>query len=333
MTASPARVAPRCRALPEVSVRSLDVDEAREVGSRVYHRHRVTVLGDTARFAMTLDATTLGPLTIGWLTYDTAVRLESTHAGHYQVNIATEGRMLATSGGREVVAGPGVATVYRPDQPAAFSGWDVPAPVLAVRIARRALDHELEQLLDRPLRRPPELALDMDVATGRGAQWLALVHSLAGDLASDSALIRQPMVAAPFAHAVMSGLLLAARHEYRDALVAPSAVVGSPTVRAAQAFIEANADQPLTVVDIARAAGVGVRGLQQGFQRALEMSPMQYLRQVRLRQVHRELRAADPATTTVGQVAARWGFRHQGRFAAEYRRRYGVAPADTLRSR
>jgi AraC-like DNA-binding protein len=49
--------------------------------------------------------------------------------------------------------------------------------------------------------------------------------------------------------------------------------------------------------------------------------------------VHLELRAADPATTTISQVAARWGFRHQGRFAAEYRRRYGVQPTDTLRRR
>jgi AraC-like DNA-binding protein len=73
--------------------------------------------------------------------------------------------------------------------------------------------------------------------------------------------------------------------------------------------------------------------LQQGFQRALGMSPTQYLRQVRLREAHRELAAADPAGTTVAELAARWGFAHQGRFAAQYRRRYGVSPADTLRHR
>ena len=327
MATSPAR------ALPEVSVRSVDVDEAREVGSRVYHRHRVTVLGDARRFAMTLEAATLGPLTIGWLTYDTEVRLESTHPAHYQVNIPTAGAIEAVAGGQEVVADRGRAAVFSPDRPARFSGWTTPAPMLALRIAQRALDHELEQLLDRPVRRPPDLDLNMDVATGRGAQWLALVHSLAKDLASDDALIRQPLVAAPFAHSVMTGLLLAARHDHREELAAPVAAVGAPTVRTAQAFIEANADRPLTVVDIARAAGVGVRGLQQGFQRALDMSPTMYLRQVRLRHVHLELRAADPATTTISQVAARWGFRHQGRFAAEYRRRYGVQPTDTLRRR
>jgi AraC-like DNA-binding protein len=62
------------------------------------------------------------------------------------------------------------------------------------------------------------------------------------------------------------------------------------------------------------------------------MSPTQFLRQVRLRHVHRELLSADPSTT-VAEAAARWGFLHQGRFAAQYRERYGVQPGDTLRRR
>src|SRR5687768_16439179 len=93
--------------LPEVSVRSGNPDEAREVGTRILHPHRVVVLGDAARFAMSLDAASLGPLTLGWLTYDTEVRLESSHDGHYEVNVLTGGTMLASSGGQEVAAGPG----------------------------------------------------------------------------------------------------------------------------------------------------------------------------------------------------------------------------------
>lgn len=104
-------------------------------------------------------------------------------------------------------------------------------------------------------------------------------------------------------------------------------------MRRARDYIEANADQPLTVADIACACGVGVRGLQHGFQRSMQTSPTEYLRHVRLRYAHRELLIADPATTTVEAVAHRWGFSHRGRFAAQYRDRYGVQPADTLRRR
>jgi AraC-like DNA-binding protein len=327
MANSPTSMTRRSGRLPEVSVRSRDVDEAREVGTRVLHPHRLTVVGDAARFGMTLHVVAAGSLDIGWLRYDTETRIESSHPGYYQVNVPTAGTMVATSCGQEVLADSGTATVYNPDRPAVFT---VPGPVLCLRISQRALEHQLEQLLDRPLRRPPELALGMNVATGRGAQWLALVQAMAKDLADDNALIRQPMVAAPYAQSILSGLLLAA-HAHRDELIAPVAAIGQATVRTARAYIEANAHQPLTVADIAKASGVGVRGLQLGFQRALNMSPMQYLRRARLQQAHRELRMADPVTTNVGDVATRWGFRHHGRFAAEYRRRYGMTPAETLR--
>lgn len=321
------------RPLPEVSVRSGDPDEAREVGTRVYHSHRVTVLGDASRFAMTLDAASLGPLTVGWLRYDTEVRLESSHDGHYQVNVPTAGALIGTRSGQVVVAGPGTAHVHVPDRPAVFAGWGEPDPVLALRIAHSALERELEQLLDRPLRHPIDLDLGMDVSTGRGAQWLALVRSLATDLADENSLVRQPMVAAPFTHSVMSGLLLTALHQHRDELAAPAPAAGASVVRRARDYIEANAEQPLTVADIARACEVGVRGLQYGFQRSMQISPTEYLRHVRLRCAHRDLVIADPAMTTVEAVAHRWGFTHRGRFAAQYRDRYGVQPGETLRRR
>src|SRR3712207_1434761 len=183
MTVRPGSARPR--PLPEVSIRSGDPDEAREVGTRVYHSHRVTVLGDASRFAMTLDAASLGPLTLGWLRYDTEVRIESAHAGHYQVNVPTAGTLAATSAGRDTVAGPGSAVVHVPDRAAVFTGWATPAPVLALRIARPALEREMEQLLDRPLRHRIDLELRLDLSTGRGAQWLALVRALATDLADE----------------------------------------------------------------------------------------------------------------------------------------------------
>jgi AraC-like DNA-binding protein len=48
---------------------------------------------------------------------------------------------------------------------------------------------------------------------------------------------------------------------------------------------------------------------------------------------HRDLQNAEPGHgTSVAAVAARWGFTHLGRFAIEYRRRFGSYPSQTLRS-
>jgi AraC-like DNA-binding protein len=102
-------------------------------------------------------------------------------------------------------------------------------------------------------------------------------------------------------------------------------------LRAAVEYIHEHAAEPLTVADIARAADLGVRTLQESFQRTLGCTPMNYLRGVRLRHTHDDLLAADPTTTTVAQIAAQWGFAHMGRFSAEYHRHHGEYPRHTLR--
>ncbi|WP_029109156.1 helix-turn-helix transcriptional regulator [Mycobacterium sp. URHD0025] len=101
-------------------------------------------------------------------------------------------------------------------------------------------------------------------------------------------------------------------------------------LRRAIAYIEANADRDIALTDIADAVYVTPRALQYAFRRHLDVSPMGYLRRVRLDHARRQLLTADPATTTVQAVAARWGFAHTGRFSAAYRRTFGENPSDTL---
>jgi AraC-like DNA-binding protein len=104
-------------------------------------------------------------------------------------------------------------------------------------------------------------------------------------------------------------------------------------VRRAIAFIDQHPDADISVADIAAAASVSIRTVQLAFRRHLNMTPMAYLRTVRLDQVHRELLTSDASSgATVTDIASRWGFYNHSRFATCYRRAYGVRPRDTLRS-
>ncbi|HYR16048.1 MAG TPA: helix-turn-helix transcriptional regulator [Mycobacterium sp.] len=75
-----------------------------------------------------------------------------------------------------------------------------------------------------------------------------------------------------------------------------------------------------------------MRTLQAGFQRHLSMSPMAYVRVVRLRHAHRDLRSADPTHNTVAAIAHRWGLTNLSRFAAAHKTMYGQTPLQTLRA-
>lgn len=106
----------------------------------------------------------------------------------------------------------------------------------------------------------------------------------------------------------------------------------SRAVRRAVLFIEESADQPIGTPDIAAATGLSVRALQAAFRRELDLTPMQYVRRVRLDRCHQDLLDADPTEgVTVGQIAHRYGILQLGRFAREYREAYGELPRTTLR--
>ena len=90
-------------------------------------------------------------------------------------------------------------------------------------------------------------------------------------------------------------------------------------------FIDDHADCGIGVNDIAAALNVSPRSVQYLFRRHLGMTPVAYVRRVRLDRAHRDLQAANPAVDTVTAIAVRWGFTHAGRFSVAYKRAFGTA--------
>ncbi|NPT40991.1 helix-turn-helix domain-containing protein [Paraburkholderia sp. 1N] len=102
-------------------------------------------------------------------------------------------------------------------------------------------------------------------------------------------------------------------------------------VRQAREFALASIDASLRIVDLCRALGVSRRALQYCFEQELGVSPVTYLRLLRLNGARRDLLYPD-ASLQVKDVAARWGFWHWSRFSAEYRHMYGELPSQTLQA-
>ncbi len=104
----------------------------------------------------------------------------------------------------------------------------------------------------------------------------------------------------------------------------------SATIRAEE-YLTANLTAPVSQADLATAAGVSIRSLSRGFKKRHGLGPMQFLKVRRLDAAHRELLGADVNSTTVTEVASRYGFCHLGRFAVEYRQVFGESPSTTLK--
>jgi AraC-like DNA-binding protein len=290
------------------------------------------VLHEQARFRMSLAAAGLGPVSVGLLGYAGEVRLETGELETgYEVNIPLHGHLRTWTGHAEVCATPERAAIYRPDGRTWLHGWSGGARLFGLKIERAALEDTLAELTDRPVRSAVPLDAQLDLSTGPGRQWWALARTLIAVADDPDGPLARPMVARPLASGVIAALLYAVGHPYRDALAARPALPRPASVREAVDLIEAEPEAPWTVGDLARRVGVTSRGLQDGFARHVGRSPMAYLREVRLRRAHEDLRAADPTRRTVADIAGRWGFTHLGRFGSAYRQRYGVPPSVTLR--
>lgn len=313
---------------------SNDIDEARRAGSKLFYPHEVRVLGDENQFQMKMTAAALGPITVGRLTYSTEVEIYTAELRDaYQVNIPMRGELATESGRSRTVATPHRAAVYRCDQRSLLRGWSLPyaSPVLAIKIDKLALEEQLSARLGVTVDHPIVFEMDLDLDSTVGRQWLSLVEGISHQLDSPEALALHPMVAAPMAECLMSGLLVAAEHDYRARLYDPKPALKA-MVRLAVDYLEAHADQPITVTELARNVGVGVRALQLGFQESLGTTPMRHLKVIRLQRVRRDLLRADSQEVGVTEIAQRWGFMHVGRFAGEYRAMFGESPSSALRT-
>jgi len=96
--------------------------------------------------------------------------------------------------------------------------------------------------------------------------------------------------------------------------------------------MRANASLPLTIAEIAEAAGCSIPALQIAFQRFRSATPMQVLRQARLEQARTEMLRPDQMLS-LARIAAGHGCSRPTRFAQTFRRKYGVYPSEMLPER
>jgi AraC-like DNA-binding protein/Flp pilus assembly protein TadD len=99
-------------------------------------------------------------------------------------------------------------------------------------------------------------------------------------------------------------------------------------VRRALAFMHGNMAERITLAELTSACGVSERTLLKQFQRFLGLPPLGYLRRLRLNAVRSELTKPGNGEP-IADIAARCGFSHLGRFAAEYRRQFNETPSTT----
>ena len=289
----------------------------------------------TAKAARGLDAcintVCLPNVHIAYVSYGIEASVWNTEANcDYWVVPPLHGHLETVAGRSTSVCGPGRAFVTSPR--GSNSIWSQEDNRrLSLRLIGGALTRQLSALLGEPLDRPLALATELDLTNGYGKSIAGYLHQAIADVEAGSSLLFNSIAANAFEQFIMTALLLSHAHNYSEALQRLDRPIAPRDVKRAIDYIEAHLESVISLGDIVAASGVPGRTLFRHFSDHQGVSPMRYLRLTRLQRVREELRQAEPEQG-VSEIAMRWGFEHLGRFAVEYRERFGERPSETLKS-
>jgi AraC-like DNA-binding protein len=298
-----------------------------------FYPHRLELLGRAHNFGLHERVTRVGPITLGDIILETDVRIifdESRPC--YHVCVPLRGWVQTRHRGQELTSTPALGSIYRPDEQIMVTRWPGGSRHLQVKIDQLAVDRALQTLLLDGLDSPVAFGAALPLQARAAQDWVRLLLTVHRQLECPDNLLQHSLVWDPLVESLIHGLLLMTEHPYRQTLAAPVAPGRPGAVRDAMDIIESGPHLPLTTSTLASQCHVSVRTLQEGFRRHLGMSPMAYLRVVRLQRAHRDLRSADADHSTVACIAHRWGFTHLGRFAAAHKEMFGETPQHVLRA-
>jgi AraC-like DNA-binding protein len=228
---------------------------------------------------------------------------------------------------------PRMAAIVSPNHPVRLR-WEAGCEQLLIKIPLAALRDVARAAWSLPERMLGaerfEFAPEFDLETDTGRAWTGLVEGLIRCVPEPGAA---QLEATWRRHLEENAMLFLLAHQ-SNGVATPLAPRGDPGLPGGDpldrllAYVAERLAAPVSLLDLARAAGLGVRSLHTLCRERLDASPMTVLRQARLDAARCQLLQGDQ---TITEVAYAHGFEHLGRFSAYYRQRFGELPSETLR--
>lgn len=225
---------------------------------------------------------------------------------------------LASADGLLVTSGPSSKRI----------DFDRPYHGLVVVACSEFVRQETEAFLGRSIETNPDFLTTIDARSRLGQTLVAFASTMHAALAGNSSLADSPLALRRFRDGFISLVLMSMDAEEVQRLAGPPRSASSANLRAAEAFMRDNADQPIGMSDVAAHVGVSVRALQYTFRRLRGTTPLAVLLQYRLEGARNDLMLG--GKQKIAAVAAKWGFSHLGRFSRQYRAAFGEKASWTL---
>ncbi len=209
--------------------------------------------------------------------------------------------------------------------------WESDGHQMMIKIHQTDMEAAIERTTGMPMRDPVIFSNAPQNIAGKSATLAQMVDLFSKDIETDQSFFASRSGGS--AEELLIDLILEAiPNNYSHHLENPEPKIRPRHVRHAAEYIHTMAAEKISFDDLVTASGVSPRSLHAGFKKYYDVSPMAYLRNVRLDLARFELKQKSSASTSVTEVAMNCGFSHLSKFASAYKERFGELPSETLRN-
>jgi AraC-like DNA-binding protein len=198
---------------------------------------------------------------------------------------------------------------------------------LVWRISKESLIRKLSAITGEPVSGD----IDFDAAVNLDEPETALMLRMLDCIVHAASTIKaEParIILAELEQTLITAFLTSASREFRAHRERPAPGLAPRQVRRAEAYIEQNWDQPVSIEDLAAIVGASARSIFRTFKQSRGYTPQEFARKIRLKHAREMLLQSELSLT---EIAVTCGFADSSHFSREYKRAFGDRPSELRR--
>lgn len=312
--------------------RSSNIEETESIVGQLLWPHQMKINKAPKIVNTRLDGLTLGNMGLLHLKYGADVEINAGEiSDYYLIQTTLAGNGIVRNGTRQSNTGVGMSTIVSPSEETHVNLFN-DCQHLILRIKREVIETHLSQLIESELKQPLVFDLSIKHSTPMGSILLNTINYICSLYNADISLMQKQVVSDQFTELVMTLLLFQHQHNYSSRLENNGSITTPWHVKKAREYVEDKIHENITLSDLANYTGVTARTLQNSFKSFLDITPTEYIRQIRLKGIHEELKIGSD-NMSVTDIMFKYGVNNIGRFANYYKKLYGCLPSETLRKK
>lgn len=237
------------------------------------------------------------------------------------------GHIVSYREGKEYIAGPNESLLLKPNEPVDLD-WHGDCVAIVSWVNQHLLNELALNLFGQSITPKITFPSHLKLNAGVGLSISNTLSTIVNELEDESSLFSRGITSENIEEILLTSILYASPDI--SELGKNAKLEGKSSLHSALEYIYSHIEDDIKLTDLVAATGVSLRKLQYDFSKELGVGPMAKIRQEKLNRVRDCLKKSNPQSTTVADVAAKWGFFDRRYFTKIYKNAFHELPSVTL---